>query len=64
MVTGLRISATERAGADLPGGDFSIGRPEQIAIAARDPINDIPGVAKQGVSMRATWMSPIRMSVR
>ena len=31
-----------------PGGDFSISRPEQIAIAARDPINDIPGAREVG----------------
>jgi epsilon-lactone hydrolase len=31
-----------------PGGDFSISRPEQIAIAARDPINDIPGAREAG----------------
>ena len=31
-----------------PGGDFSISRPEQVAIAARDPINDIPGVREAG----------------
>jgi acetyl esterase/lipase len=31
-----------------PGGDFSISRPEQIAIAARDPVNDIPGAREAG----------------
>jgi acetyl esterase/lipase len=31
-----------------PGGDFSISRPEQMAIAARDPINDIPGAREAG----------------
>lgn len=31
-----------------PGGDFSIHRPEQVAIAARDPINDIPGAREAG----------------
>ncbi|WP_213774841.1 alpha/beta fold hydrolase [Bradyrhizobium sp. dw_78] len=31
-----------------PGGDFSISRPEQIALAARDPINDIPGAREAG----------------
>jgi epsilon-lactone hydrolase len=31
-----------------PGGDFSISRPEQVAIAARDPINDIPGAREAG----------------
>jgi epsilon-lactone hydrolase len=31
-----------------PGGDFSISRPEQVAIAARDPINDIPGAREVG----------------
>ena len=31
-----------------PGGDFSIRRPEQMAIAARDPINDIPGAREAG----------------
>lgn len=31
-----------------PGGDFSFSRPEQMAIAARDPINDIPGVREAG----------------
>jgi acetyl esterase/lipase len=31
-----------------PGGDFSINRPEQLAIAARDPINDIPGAREVG----------------
>jgi acetyl esterase/lipase len=31
-----------------PGGDFSIPRPEQVAIAARDPINDIPGAREAG----------------
>jgi acetyl esterase/lipase len=31
-----------------PGGDFSITRPEQVAIAARDPVNDIPGAREAG----------------
>jgi acetyl esterase/lipase len=31
-----------------PDGDFSISRPEQVAIAARDPINDIPGAREAG----------------
>lgn len=31
-----------------PGGDFSISRPEQVALAARDPINDIPGAREAG----------------
>lgn len=31
-----------------PGGDFSISRPEQVEIAARDPINDIPGAREAG----------------
>lgn len=31
-----------------PGADFTISRPEQIAIAARDPINDIPGAREAG----------------
>lgn len=31
-----------------PGGDFSISRPEQIAIAASDPINDIAGAREAG----------------
>jgi hypothetical protein len=31
-----------------PGGDFSIRRPEQIELAARDPINDIPGARETG----------------
>ena len=31
-----------------PGGDFSVSRPRQVAIAARDPINDIPGVREAG----------------
>jgi epsilon-lactone hydrolase len=31
-----------------PGADFSISRPEQMAIAARDPINDIPGAREAG----------------
>ncbi|UGQ48604.1 alpha/beta fold hydrolase [Massilia endophytica] len=31
-----------------PGGDFSVSRPEQIAIAARDPLQDIPGVREAG----------------
>jgi epsilon-lactone hydrolase len=31
-----------------PGGDFSISRPEQTAIAASDPINDIPGAREAG----------------
>lgn len=31
-----------------PGGDFSVSRPEQVAIAARDPVNDIPGAREAG----------------
>ena len=31
-----------------PGGDFSISRAEQVAIAARDPVNDIPGAREAG----------------
>jgi epsilon-lactone hydrolase len=31
-----------------PGGDFSISRPAQIAIAALDPINDVPGAREAG----------------
>ncbi len=31
-----------------PGGDFSIRRPDQVTIAARDPINDIPGAREAG----------------
>jgi acetyl esterase/lipase len=31
-----------------PGADFKISRPEQVAIAARDPINDIPGAREAG----------------
>jgi acetyl esterase/lipase len=31
-----------------PGGDFAISRPEQVAIAARDPINDLPGAREAG----------------
>jgi monoterpene epsilon-lactone hydrolase len=31
-----------------PGVNLSIGRPEQLAIAARDPINDIPGTIEMG----------------
>ncbi|TPK20067.1 alpha/beta hydrolase [Mesorhizobium sp. B2-5-9] len=31
-----------------PGGDFSISRPQQVAIAERDPINDIPGAREAG----------------
>lgn len=31
-----------------PGLDFSISRPEQRAIAAHDPINDIPGTIEMG----------------
>ncbi|MEI8715476.1 alpha/beta fold hydrolase [Mesorhizobium sp. ISC11] len=31
-----------------PGGDFSVSRPEQVPIAARDPVNDIPGVREVG----------------
>jgi monoterpene epsilon-lactone hydrolase len=31
-----------------PGLDFSIRQPEQVAIAARDPINDIPGTIEMG----------------
>jgi epsilon-lactone hydrolase len=31
-----------------PGLDFSVSRPEQIAIAARDPMNDIPGILEMG----------------
>ncbi len=31
-----------------PGGDFSIRRPDQVTIAARDPVNDIPGAREAG----------------
>jgi len=31
-----------------PAADASVGRPEQIAIAARDPIQDIPGIVEAG----------------
>lgn len=31
-----------------PGLDFSVSRPEQAAIATRDPIQDIPGVREAG----------------
>jgi acetyl esterase/lipase len=31
-----------------PGGDFSVSRPEQVAIAARDPLLDIPGSREAG----------------
>jgi acetyl esterase/lipase len=31
-----------------PGADASVSRPEQIEIAARDPIQDIPGIIEAG----------------
>ncbi|MBR1173258.1 alpha/beta hydrolase fold domain-containing protein [Bradyrhizobium sp. KB893862 SZCCT0404] len=31
-----------------PAADASVSRPEQVAIAARDPIQDIPGIAEAG----------------
>lgn len=31
-----------------PAADASVGRPEQVAIAARDPIQDIPGIVEAG----------------
>jgi epsilon-lactone hydrolase len=31
-----------------PGLDFSVSRPEQLAIAARDPVQDIPGILEAG----------------
>jgi hypothetical protein len=48
-----------------PGLDASISRPEQMAIAARDPPCRIfQASVKRGVSMPASWMSPIPTSVR
>jgi acetyl esterase/lipase len=53
-----------------PGGDFSIGRPEQIAIAARDPINDIPGAREAGrlyaggLDVRHPYVSPLNGEFR
>ncbi|MES2149164.1 MAG: alpha/beta fold hydrolase [Pseudomonadota bacterium] len=47
----LRDSGHRQASALVlisPGGDFSISRPEQVAIAARDPILDIPGSREAG----------------
>ncbi|WP_035695109.1 alpha/beta hydrolase fold domain-containing protein, partial [Bradyrhizobium liaoningense] len=31
-----------------PAADASVSRPEQVAIAARDPIQDIPGIVEAG----------------
>jgi acetyl esterase/lipase len=48
-----------------PGGDFSISRPEQTVIAARDPINDIPGAREAGrlyageLDVRHPYVSPL-----
>lgn len=48
-----------------PGGDYSISRPEQVAIAARDPVNDIPGARETGrlyagsLDIKHPWVSPL-----
>jgi acetyl esterase/lipase len=39
-----RISATERLVLISPWVDASLSRPEHVAIAVRDPMQDIPGI--------------------
>jgi acetyl esterase/lipase len=53
-----------------PGLDFSISRPEQRAIAARDPINDIPGTVELGrlyageLDVAHPYVSPLKGDFR
>lgn len=53
-----------------PGLDFSISRPEQPAIAARDPINDIPGTIEMGrlyagdLDIAHPYVSPLNGDMR
>jgi acetyl esterase/lipase len=53
-----------------PGLDFAVSRPEQRAIAARDPINDIPGTIEMGrlyagaLDVAHPYVSPLRGDMR
>ncbi|MCA0012097.1 alpha/beta hydrolase [Mesorhizobium sp. B292B1B] len=53
-----------------PGGDFSVSRPEQVAIAARDPVNDILGVREVGrlfagdLAIAHPYVSPLNGDLR
>jgi epsilon-lactone hydrolase len=53
-----------------PGLDFSISRPEQTAIAARDPVNDIPGTLEAGrlyagdLDVAHPYVSPLKGDFR
>lgn len=53
-----------------PGLDASISRPEQIAIAARDPISDIPGAREAGrlyagdLDVARPYVSPLKGEFR
>lgn len=53
-----------------PGLDFSIRRPEQPALAARDPVNDIPGTIEMGrlyagdLDVAHPYVSPLNGDMR
>jgi epsilon-lactone hydrolase len=53
-----------------PGVNLSVDRPEQVAIAARDPINDIPGTIEMGrlyagnLDVFHPYVSPLKGDMR